>query len=1320
MYKLQNFTKVLRSPLLMLSVICCLVVQLNGQGSICANPPQFITAPTNFVTNVCDSWENNVAAWLQSGANSVINLNGRTLTCITSDYYDTGVVGWVYTGCSMNQYRDVVFTAKFMSPVGVVSMANFCSRVTLVDNRAPEWDMLPMDKTITCSASTNVATEIQAWLQNRGGAWVGSCSGTITVTNNYNPTTASVCNSATTVIFTATDNCGRSNTATAKVTVNDSTPPALIGLPAFVTINGCNSPVPPSPNVTATDACGSATVTMQEIVDNISSRLSGSQEVPARATVATGSITSSMNATGLLTISGSYSGLTTPLTAAHLHTGAFGTNGGVTVDLVPAAITIGSTSGSISGSVQLNATQIASLIAGNIYINLHTSTFPSGEIRGQLGGCFRVTRTWTATDACSNSLSESRAITVLSAAPTFTAVPANQTIQCPAVPSFGTPTLNANCGAYAFTFTDVTTGGSCPASGSIRRTWIATDMCGNSNTATSTITFAAPAVVSISCPANVTVTATSSNGAVVTYGTPTASTTCLTAGSINIVRSSGPASGSVFPVGTTQVCFTATDACGATASCCMSITVNAPVTPSVVTINCPANISITATTGATSAIATFNAATASSTCATGGVTVTQISGPASGANFPVGATQVCYRATDACGASASCCFTVTIVGSTVNPGGSTASINCPANVNMTAPAGATGMVVNYSTPTGNTLCTQTGTLNIVRISGPASGSIFPIGTTQVCFQATDACGGTASCCFNVTVTGSTPGGSTITINIPPNVTISCGQISNLPLATTSTTCPTGSVTVTNVDAVTGTSCTGLLLTRTYTATDACGNVATKTYTITQLPDTTPPVWASLPPLDQMINCGTPINIGTATATDCSSPVTITSVVTNNGANACNTVNGITYGYDVYVAWTARDLCGNTATANTNIWVLPVTNIGFLNKPADKQLACSDGLAFDQPMPKSFVADIVDMTFYDDTDIDVCGAGTITRNWIATDAKGNTCQAQQTMTILPDVQKPEITLPYHYTKLTCVGALPTFTPTVQDNCTAKTDLVVTTLDKQLGNIIERTYVVSDACGNLNAAILTIEMTDDLAPVFSAQPAAKTINCGEALVFDAPVAQDDCLLASTIIEDKVQQNACSTIHTRIWTATDAVGNTAKMEQQITVADVTAPVILTNFAQQTEITTAQFATWAPATIDATDNCNTIQVSHAITQLDNCNFSVRYTVVDACGNAATTNQLVHINDGACSVLSAVNIGASRYEVYPNPVSDRLVLKLADGAEYSALVCDVFDMHGRRVVSVNMTGTQSELDVTSLQSGTYYLRLTNGKESASAKFVKI
>src|SRR4029077_8602818 len=91
--------------------------------------------------------------------------------------------------------------------------------------------------------------------------------------------------------------------------------------------------------------------------------------------------------------------------------------------------------------------------------------------------------------------------------------------------------------------------------------------------------------LSITCPSNITVTATGPSGAVVFY-TVTASGGCT---SPNIVAN--PPSGSTFPVGTTTVTATASDTCGNSATCSFTVTVtNTPIS-----ITCPTNITTTAT-----------------------------------------------------------------------------------------------------------------------------------------------------------------------------------------------------------------------------------------------------------------------------------------------------------------------------------------------------------------------------------------------------------------------------------------------------------------------------------------------------------------------------------------------------------------------------------------------------------------------------------------------------------------------------------------------------------------------------------------------------
>jgi hypothetical protein len=86
----------------------------------------------------------------------------------------------------------------------------------------------------------------------------------------------------------------------------------------------------------------------------------------------------------------------------------------------------------------------------------------------------------------------------------------------------------------------------------------------------------------ITIPANITVNYNPSLcGTVVTY-TVTALDNC--SGAVTPLRTAGPASGAIFPLGTTTVTHTATDACGNTSSNSFTVTVNAAPTTSTLTV----------------------------------------------------------------------------------------------------------------------------------------------------------------------------------------------------------------------------------------------------------------------------------------------------------------------------------------------------------------------------------------------------------------------------------------------------------------------------------------------------------------------------------------------------------------------------------------------------------------------------------------------------------------------------------------------------------------------------------------------------------------
>lgn len=122
--------------------------------------------------------------------------------------------------------------------------------------------------------------------------------------------------------------------------------------------------------------------------------LSGSQETPAVATSATG------NAAFVIATNGasidyvvSYTGLSGPPLASHIHFAAVGVPGPI---ILPLNVPTGEgSSGTFFGTLtaaDLDATAgiatfadaLAAIRAGNTYVNIHTAAHPAGEIRGQL------------------------------------------------------------------------------------------------------------------------------------------------------------------------------------------------------------------------------------------------------------------------------------------------------------------------------------------------------------------------------------------------------------------------------------------------------------------------------------------------------------------------------------------------------------------------------------------------------------------------------------------------------------------------------------------------------------------------------------------------------------------------------------------------------------------------------------------------------------------------------------------------------------------------------------------------------------------------
>jgi hypothetical protein len=116
-------------------------------------------------------------------------------------------------------------------------------------------------------------------------------------------------------------------------------------------------------------------------MDIYEAALSGTQEVPPAATTASGQAEVQYNEnTGMISWKVTYTGLSGPGTAAHIHgPAAPGANAGV---VVPFGANV--TAQPLTGEAKLTPTQYGDLAAGLYYVNIHSAKFPGGEIRGQL------------------------------------------------------------------------------------------------------------------------------------------------------------------------------------------------------------------------------------------------------------------------------------------------------------------------------------------------------------------------------------------------------------------------------------------------------------------------------------------------------------------------------------------------------------------------------------------------------------------------------------------------------------------------------------------------------------------------------------------------------------------------------------------------------------------------------------------------------------------------------------------------------------------------------------------------------------------------
>jgi len=821
---------------------------------------------------------------------------------------------------------------------------------------------------------------------------------------------------------------------------------------------------------------------------------------------------------------------------------------------------------------------------------------------------YSVTRTWAATDACGNAAQCSQTISVVdTTAPTITCV-GNKNVEAGAAFSFDQPTATDIGGTNSISVVGtVTNVAGC--SYTATRTWAATDACGNSAQCSQTISVVDTTAPTITCVANKSVEA----GAAFSFDQPTATDVGST-NSITIVSTVTNAASCGYSVTRT---WAATDACGNAAQCSQTISVVDTTAP---TITCVGNKNVEA-----GAAFSFDQPTATDIGGTNSISVVGTVTNVVGCSYSVTRT---WAATDACGNSAQCSQTISVVDTTAP------TITCMANKNVEA-----GAAFSFDQPTATDVG-GTNSISIVSTVTNVAGCSYSVSRT---WRAIDACGNSAQCSQTISVVDTTAP----TITCVANKNVEAGAAFSFDPPTATDIGSTNSISI--VSTVTNAASCGYSVTRMWRATDACGNSAQCSQTIS-VGDTTAPTITCV--ANKNVEAGSTFSFDQPTATDIGGTNSISIVSTATNAASC--------GYSVTRTWRAIDTCGNAAQCSQTISVVDTT-APTITCVANKNVEAGAAFSFDQPTATDVGGTNSITTVSTVTNAASCGYA-VTRTWRATDACGNAAQCSQTISVV-DTTAPTITCVAN--KNVEAGAAFSFDqPTATDVGGTNSISIVSTVTNaaSCGYSVTRTWAATDACGNAAQCSQTIGVVDTTAPMITCV-ANKNVEAGAAFSFDQPTATDVGGTNSiSVVSTATNVASCGYSVTRTWRATDACGNSAQCSQTISVGDTTAPTI-TCVANKNVEAGAAFSFDQPTATDV-GGTNSVSIVSTVTNAAGCAYSVTRTwrATDECGNSAQCSQTISVVDTTAPTITFVT-----------PTNNAIYIKPAT----ITFVADAFDASG-------------------------------------------
>lgn len=1075
--------------------------------------------------------------------------------------------------------------------------------VLIVDTTPPILLNIPADTLLTCDQSLPNSGTITALdncntpvaLSSRDSLIPGNCFGNFELVRTW----------------IAVDFCGNQATASQRITVTDSLAPVFNSHPDDTTV-ACDA-VPPFAVVTANDNCAlQATIDTNEYI--VPGNCPGNFLI-RRVWIAADDCGNTDSITQLITVIDTLPPV---------------------FDTVPSSL-YAECQDSIPVAMNISATDNCD---DNVEID-----FEEERIDGNCANNFEIIRIWTATDFCGNSSSISQVISFTdTVAPVVVYLPENQVIPCDS--SFtqnDDPVFEDNCDdSLSISFNQTIIDGNCATNFIIENSWTALDDCGNSITVVQQITVeddTPPVFVEV--PADTTITCNQP----LPVQEPIVEDLCDFDITVTVATDSVP--GNCPQEWTITRTWTASDDCGNTSTASQVISVIDTVTPVITFIHpdfSPANSGDTIFMDCDNLVLlNENDVEVNDNCSS--VTLTfHEEVVSSGDCVTDGYFQqlICtWTAEDLCGNTDSF-YLVVYVQDATPPNFIFVPADTTISCNDSLPS-LGDVIVEDNCNLGNILVE----LDETTVPGSCAG-FFNI--TRV-WTATDICGNTATASQVVSLSDTS---APVFTYVPADTTLSCDVFDSYSDdAVAEDVCDPDIVVTLQESTIDGSCENEFTLQRTWIATDACGNESVARQIIMVIDTTGPEFLAFFP--DTLVSCENLFAPDTPSVADnCSSGINLLLLEFEIPGNCPNE-------YTLTRRWLASDDCGNITSRERVIRVLDQTAPVLSNVPADITLSCRDTL----PPPATLSVS------------DNCGSAvniqideirtdgncpynyTISRIWTASDACGNISTAEQVFTFIDTIAPQIFDIP-NDTTLSCDALIPMAMPgTFSDNCDDAP--VISMEEEMLGSTcvdfrLERTWTITDICGNSNAYTQTIFLIDDEAPVFSNIPRDTLLSCDQVPPLVHPEVADNCDPNPEVdfVETIVPGN-CSNNYDiiRSWTAADICGNEASITQQITIIDTLAPTVslsLPGFGNVTSGDTLVIECDQLVPVDSTsavvtDNCDPnpdVDFIELIDVSDDCVadgyltfMDCRWIATDDCGNRDSLIVYIRIIDTTAPVIT-------------------------------------------------------------------------------------